>query len=235
MDVDAGAEPPHHRHGMVVPAWLRQTRGEARLPVVLSIVAAIVLQAVLPDRLGVQPRWLLPSFEGALLVGLTVFNPVRMNRSHPLARAGSLVLTASMTAANGISAALLIRAILLGHGTADPIVLMGSGAAIYVTNIVAFALWYWEFDRGGPVSRAGGVDPHPDFLFPQMATPEIAHPDWEPTFVDYLYVSFTNATAFSPTDTLPLSRWAKLLMAAQSSIALGAVALVVARAVNILK
>jgi hypothetical protein len=227
----------HHYHvsdAVFVPAWLRKTRGEARLPVVLAVIAAIVLQAVLPDRLAIRPHWLLPVLEGVLLVGLSVFNPLRMNRSHPAARMASLGLTSLMTVANGISAGLLIRDILTGHGGTDPSTLLGSGAAIYFTNIVAFGLWYWEFDRGGPISRADAVIPHPDFLFPQMATPEISHPDWEPTFLDYLYVSFTNATAFSPTDTLPLSRWAKFLMATQSAIALSTLALVIARAINIL-
>ncbi|MFN8036370.1 MAG: hypothetical protein U0V73_10585 [Acidimicrobiia bacterium] len=98
-----------------------------------------------------------------------------------------------------------------------------------------FALWYWEFDRGGPLDRAAGVQPYPDFLFPQMASPELAPPDWEPGFVDYLYVSFTNATAFSPTDTMPMTQWAKLTMLVQSAISVIAVALVIARAVNILR
>jgi hypothetical protein len=109
-----------------------------------------------------------------------------------------------------------------------------SAASIYLTNIIAFGLWYWEFDRGGPVARAAATRAHPDFLFPQMATPEIAHTDWELTFIDYLNVSFTNATAFSPTDTMPLSRWTKTLMAVQSTVALSTLDLVIARAVNIL-
>lgn len=233
-DVPLSSPRRHLGQPLEVPAWLRRTPGETRLPVVLAIVAAIVAQALLPDRLAVRPRWLLPALEGALLIGLSVFNPLRMNRSHPLARTASLALTALITVANAFSAGLLIHAILVGHGTSNPTTLMGSGAAIYITNIVAFGLWYWEFDRGGPVSRADARDPHPDFLFPQMTSPEIAHPNWTPTFLDYLYVSFTNATAFSPTDTLPLSRWAKMLMALQSAIALAAVVLVIARAVNIL-
>ena len=112
--------------------------------------------------------------------------------------------------------------------------LLASGAAIWGTNIIAFALWYWELDRGGPAARALGHRPHPDFLFPQMTTPDVSDPDWEPRFADYLYVSFTNATAFSPTDTMPLSRWAKLAMMIQSVIALATVAMVLARAINIL-
>jgi hypothetical protein len=221
-------------HVSSVPAWLRQTRGEARLPVVLAVVIAIVLQAVLPDKLAVRPTWLLPALEAAALVGLTIFNPLRMNRTHPIARFGGLGLCALIVLANAYSALRLIHAILVGHGSKDPTVLFGSGASIYVTNIVAFALLYWELDRGGPVARAGAHDPHPDFMFPQMATPDVGHPDWEPTFVDYAYLSFTNATAFSPTDTMPLTRWAKALMTVQSAVALAVVGLVVARAVNIL-
>lgn len=217
-----------------VPAWRRRTEGEARWPVALAIVVAIVSQALLPDRLGIQPRWLVPGLEAALLVGLTLFNPVRMKRDHVVARWASRTLTVLMTLANGISAILLIRAILTGQGATNAAVLFASGAAIYVTNIVAFGLWYWELDRNGPFARAAGLHPHPDFLFPQMASPDVTHPDWEPYFVDYLYVSFTNATAFSPTDTMPMARWAKCLMAMQSAIALSTLALVVSRAVNIL-
>jgi hypothetical protein len=217
-----------------VPAWRRETEGESRIPVAAAIAVAIALQAVLPDRLGIRPRWLLPALEGAVFVGLTAYNPLRLARSHPLARYASLFLTMLMTVANAVSAGLLIHSILGRHGNTDPTALLGSGAAIYLTNIVAFGLWYWEFDRGGPFARASARDPHPDFLFPQMTNPDLADDDWEPWFLDYLYVSFTNATAFSPTDTMPLSRWAKMLMAVQSGIALSALALVVARAVNVL-
>jgi uncharacterized membrane protein len=202
---------------------------------VVAIAVAISLQWVLPEGLILQPRWVLPGVEAVLLVLLVAGNPVRLERGHTLLRLGSLALVAVMTLANGISAILLIDRLLTGHGGSDPRTLIGSGAAIYATNIIAFALWYWELDRGGPFDRAQGLQQHTDFLFPQMATPEVAPPNWEPTFLDYLYVSFTNATAFSPTDTMPLSRWAKLLMLLQSAIALSTVALVVARAVNILK
>jgi hypothetical protein len=217
------------------PAWRRVTEGESRLPVLVAIAVDLVLQLVLPDRLAAKPHWLLPAIAFALIAGLSVFNPLRMNRAHPLARAGGLGLTALLTAANCVSAGLLIDAILTGDGTDDPTRLLGSGAAIYLTNIVAFALWFWEIDRDGPVARAGARNLRPDFLFPQLSTPELADADWEPNFFDYLYVSFTNATAFSPTDTLPISRRAKGLMALQSAIALAVVGLVVARAVNILR
>ena len=98
-----------------------------------------------------------------------------------------------------------------------------------------FSLWYWEWDRGGPVARSSAPRPYPDFWFPQMSQPNLVSPDWEPTYVDYLYLSFTNATAFSPTDVMPFSRWAKMLMLVQAAVALLTVALVIARAVNIFK
>ena len=132
-------------------------------------------------------------------------------------------------------AVLLVREILSGHAGSAAGPLLASGAAIWATNVIAFALWYWEFDRGGPVARALGTRPYPDFQFVQMTSPQLAPPDWEPAFGDYLYLSFTNATAFSPTDVLPLSRWAKMGMTVQASVSIVTVALVVARAVNILK
>jgi uncharacterized membrane protein len=121
------------------------------------------------------------------------------------------------------------------EGIREPTQLLLTGASIWFTNVIVFGIWYWEFDRGGPVERAAATRPYPDFLFPQMTSPELAPPDWEPGFIDYLYVSFTNATAFSPTDVLPMTRWTKLTMLAQSAISVVTVALVIARAVNILQ
>jgi uncharacterized membrane protein len=126
----------------------------------------------------------------------------------------------------------LVQGTLLIH---SPARLLTTGAAIWITNVIVFALWYWECDRGGPARRTNADRPYPDFLFAQMQAPELARPEWEPGFADYLYLSFTNAAAFSPTDVLPLSRWAKMTMMLQSAVSLSTVALVVARAVNILK
>ena len=220
----------------VVPAWRRRTRGEQRWPVTLSVIAAVVLQVLLPDNLTKPlPHWLLPALEGALAVALTIANPVRIERRDPVVRAAAVGLIVLISAANAVSAVLLIRAIVETlPATAHAAPLLASGANIWATNVIAFALWYWEFDRGGPVHRADGMRQHPDLMFPQMANPELAPADWEPHFVDYLYLSFTNATAFSPTDVMPLARWAKLTMAVQSAVSLGVGALVIARAVNIL-
>jgi uncharacterized membrane protein len=219
-----------------LPAWRRKTRGELRWPVSITVIVAIVLQLLLPDQLSLHPlpSWLMPALEGGLLVGLAISNPVRIEHRARFVRWASLVLIFLVTAANAISAVLLIREILRGHagGSAGP--LLASGASIWATNVIAFALWYWEFDRGGPVHRAHGTYQYLDFLFPQMTIDEMSPPDWEPYFVDYLYLSFTNATAFSPTDVMPLARWAKLTMLVQSAVSLALAALVIARAVNIL-
>jgi len=222
--------------GQASAAWARRTAGERRWPVSLAIVVAIGLQLALPQRLGLRPGWALPALEAVLLVALLAANPGRLDNRHPALRYGSLVLVGLLSVSNAVSAVLLINELLRGRGgtgSAGP--LLANGAAIYVTNVLAFALWYWDFDRGGPVARAHATKVHPDFLFPQMASPKLARADWEPLFLDYLYVSFTNATAFSPTDTMPLSRWAKVLMTLQSTVALAVAALVIARAVNILK
>jgi hypothetical protein len=168
-------------------------------------------------------------------VVLGVVNPFRIDRRSRLQRLLSLTILAVVALSNGWSEVLLVQRILAGHsGAAGP--LLAAGAAIWLTNVIVFGLTYWEFDRGGPADRALGTGPCPDFVFPQMQTqdPHLVPPDWEPAVADYLYLSFTNATAFSPTDVLPFSRWAKLLMMVQSAVALAVVVLVVARAVNVL-
>jgi hypothetical protein len=223
----------------LVPAWRRPTRGEHRWPVTASVVVAITLQLLLADSLSKPlPHYLLPVLEGALGVGLSIANPVRIERRGPVIRAASIALILLITAANAGSAVLLIRAIVKAlPSTANAGALLASGASIWATNVIAFGLWYWEFDRGGPVERTvGNTMRPPDFLFPQMgAPPELVPPNWEPHFIDYLYLSFTNATAFSPTDVMPLARWSKCTMAVQSGVALLIGVLVIARAVNILR
>jgi uncharacterized membrane protein len=217
------------------PAWLRETAGEQRLPVSVVIIVAIVLQVLLPRKFSLEPHLLLPTLEAVLLAALIIANPRRINRESRLLRSGSLLLISIISLGNLWSAIRLVDELVKGTAGGDAGPLLLTGAAIWGTNVIAFALWYWEFDRGGPVARAIAPRPHPDFQFVQMSSPELAPPDWEPEFLDYLYLSFTNATAFSPTDVMPLSRWAKLAMLAQSAVSLITVALVIARAVNILK
>ena len=140
---------------------------------------------------------------------------------------------ALVSAANSLSLVLLCHYLLQG-GRADGRSLIGAGMALWVTNVLLFAVWFWELDRGGPVARATAPASFPDFLFVQMTERTYAPAGWRPTLVDYLYTSFTNATAFSPTDTMPLTPMAKGLMGVQSLTALVTIGLVVARAVNIL-
>jgi hypothetical protein len=218
-----------------VPAWRRVTAGEQRWVVTCAVLAAIVLQLALPARLNLSSPYLLAAVEAALLVVLILLNPGRIHRLSSATRALSLTLIALASAANAYSAGRLALGLIRGAEGEDAAALLATGASIFLTNVLVFGLWYWELDRGGPAARAHAVRDYPDFLFPQMATPDLAADDWEPTFVDYFYVSFTNATAFSPTDTLPLTRWAKMIMMLQSAVSLVTVALVVARAVNILQ
>jgi uncharacterized membrane protein len=207
---------------------------EPRWPASLAVLASIALYATLPSRFTLGPQWLFPALEGAILVPLTITAPHRHIDESRARRWASLVLIALVNVANMASLALLVRSIVRGVKVSGHDLIF-SAVQIWLTNVVLFGLWYWELDRGGPGRR---LHPHeqrrPDFLFPQMVNPDVTGGPWRPAFIDYLYVSFTNATAFSPTDTMPLSRWAKTLMAAQSIAALLTVAIVAARAVNII-
>ncbi|WP_231116123.1 hypothetical protein [Motilibacter rhizosphaerae] len=219
------------------PAWARVTAGESRIASTLAVAVAIGLQTAVPERLTLSRSWVLPAIEAVLLVALVVANPVRITRSSPRLRVLSLSLVAVAALANTWSAAALVHQIVTGHhATERATPLLVTGASIWLTNVLVFALWFWELDRGGPADRAAGLrHDRPDFAFTQMTSPDLAPPDWEPGFVDYLFLGFTNATAFSPTDTLPLSPRAKALMVLQSVVALTTAALVIARAVNILQ
>jgi len=177
----------------------------------------------------------LPTIELAMLAFLVVMNPGAMHHPHLHLRIVSLTLTAVMSLSNVVSAAKLINGLLDGLVSNDPFTLIRVGGTIWLTNVVVMALWYWELDRGGASARARNVHDRTDFLFPQMSSPQFANPNWEPRFLDYFYFSFTNATAFSPTDVLPLTRWAKLLMILQSIVSLLTVALIIARAINTLR
>jgi hypothetical protein len=217
------------------PAWRRATQAENRLPVLAAVAVAIALQLVLPNHLVIHPSWLLPALEGALLVFLVAVNPRRISRTSTALRTASVALIALISLANAWSSAELAKGLVNGTEGESAGPLLARGASIYITNIIVFSLWYWEWDRGGPVARMRGSRRYPDFQFPQMIQPDLAPPGWDATYIDYLYLSFTNATAFSPTDVMPLSRWAKMLMTLQAAVSLLTVALVIARAVNILK
>lgn len=216
-----------------LPHWHRANKGEHRFPVVIVVMLVISLQYALPDELAMGIQHPICITEAVLAIILLVLSPKRINKHHLPTRILGLSLTTIMTFSNTASAALLIGFLINGDAK-DPNRLLLSGASIWLTNIIIFSLWFWDLDRGGPGARAEARNQHPDFIFPQMSDPGYAPDHWHPNFFDYLYTSFTNASAFSPTDVLPLTRWAKMLMMVQSLTSLLTVGLVVARAVNIL-
>ncbi|MDB5182766.1 MAG: hypothetical protein JWO47_550 [Candidatus Saccharibacteria bacterium] len=196
----------------------------------VAVLVAIVLQLLLSSKLVVGPRYLIVGLEVLLLLALAVFGPFRKQLSSHLRRTLAVVLIAIISLSN-ITSLILVIDSLFTKSDVTGRQLIVSGLAIYLTNIIIFGLWYWELDSNGVQGQSAAVKPV-DFLFPQMSMDKSA--DWNPTFFDYLYVSVTNATAFSPTDTLPLTHRSKLLMTLQSITSLLTIALVAARAVNIL-
>ncbi len=204
-----------------------------RWPASLAVVVALLLYISLPQRLTIGPLWVIPALELALLVPLSIASPRRVPGEGRLLQIAAMSLIGIVNIANVASLALLVKVLVTGTKVTGSHLLAGA-VEIWLTNVIVFALWYWELDRGGPDDRARQQHKEPDFLFPQMVTPGCAEPDWSPKFLDYLYVSFTNASAFSPTDTLPLTGWAKVLMMVQALASLLTIALVAARAVNIL-
>ncbi len=197
------------------------------------VALAILLDLSLPEALTIGPTWLLPGVEALLLLGLVLAAPNPRLRHSGARRKVAMSLIGLVSVVNIVSLVLLCH-FLFHHNLPNGRKLIFAGIVLWVTNVLLFGLWYWELDRGGPVARKQDPDGTPDFLFPQMSERWIAPGGWQPGLIDYLYVSFTNATAFSPTDTMPLSQTAKCLMSAQALTALVTIGLVVARAVNIL-
>ncbi len=188
----------------------------------------------LGDRYTLGPHWLIPVIELGIVIPLTVASPYRHHRESRFQQVAAVAVIAVVNIANLGSLGYLIHELVYNGKNISGPELLWSSVSIWVTNIIVFALWYWELDRGGPDERQKPWHCAPDFLFPQMTTPGCAADNWSPGFVDYAYVAFTNATAFSPTDTMPLSAWSKALMMVQSVTSLATITLVAARAVNIL-
>lgn len=210
-------------------------------PSQLCVLGAILLQVRLPGKLTVGPTWLLPSLEGALLVGLAASTPRgRVDEDHLVRRRVALGLIALVNIANAISLYLLAHELLHKKLAVSGTSLILSGVAIWLTNLLIFALWYWQLDRGGPANRLRNPDPttpegHPDFIFPEMDGGQPYTPStWSPGFLDYLSIAATTAPAFSPTDTMPNSQRAKVLMNIQGLISLVTLGLIISRAVGIL-
>ncbi len=223
--------------------------GESPLLPTLAIFGSAALYATLPTRFIAGPsaglflvvRWIVPALALVLFAVLLLSVPrgriVTALGLHPRhvrhgRRLAVLTVTAIVSAANGASIILLVHLLLVGeHAYASQ--LLRAAVHMWCTNVLLFALWFWELDDGGPAARRTSDGSQRDFVFPQQMA-EMARTDWRPNFLDYLYVSFTNATAFSPTDAMPLSRWAKMLMLVESAVSLVLAIMVAARAVNIL-
>jgi hypothetical protein len=213
--------------------WKAAAAADPFWPAQLAVLAALILYVSLPSKLTIGPDWLVPAAEGVLLAGLVWASPRRRRwRPHPWRRRIALMLTVLVAVVNTFSLGLLIHFVIRG-GRTGGYQLVLSGVEIWTTAVLIFAVIYWEIDGGGPIARARGRRAPPwQFSFPQWV--DVGLKDWRPMFVDYLYVSFTNSTAFSPTDAMPLTPSIKLLMAFQGLGALVTIGVVIARAVSLL-
>jgi len=210
--------------------------GEARWPMAAAVLAVILMTLLLPHSLVARPRWGVPLIECILLVAVIIGDPGKIDRRSRPVRTLSVTLIALLVATTlWCTTQLIVELIQGGVATQSAGSLLRAGGIVWLSNCLAFGLLYWELDSGGPAVRAHGLPAHPDFAFPQQLSPELAPRDWRPRFVDYLYLGFTSATAFSPTDAMPLRPWNKIAMMAQSTISLILLGLVIARAVNVLQ
>ncbi|WP_407343680.1 hypothetical protein [Pengzhenrongella phosphoraccumulans] len=211
-----------------------RTVGEHRWPMAAAALTAGILHQLLPEHFRVAPHWLYPAFLVVFLVVLIAGDPGLIDRDRRWLRVTTGLMIGMITLVNGISAVRLVNGILKSGTFETASQLLATGAIVWLTNILAFALWFWDFDGGGAGARAAHGLRHPAFVFPEMTYPELAPASWRPQFVDYLALSFNTATAFGPTDVSALRRWAKVLMIMESLISLALATLVVARAVNVL-
>jgi uncharacterized membrane protein len=214
--------------------------GESRWPPVAALLVffglTVALRVWLPSGRALGAPWLVPAIEAVLLGVLLLYDPIRLRRHTASIRRGLIALVVCLVVAALLSTAILIADLIRGVGEANrPGPLLATAAIVWLGNNLAFGLLYWLIDSGGPVARAHRSPRQRDFAFTQQTNPELMPPGWRPVFADYLHLGFTNATAFSPTDVLPLTHRAKYTMLVQSTVSLALFGLVVARAVNVLK
>ncbi|MFB7462893.1 hypothetical protein ACFCZ1_05200 [Streptomyces sp. NPDC056224] len=208
--------------------------GEARWPMAAAVVAAIALTLLLPDDMRLAARWVLPAVEGLLLVALIAGDPGRIDRRSTILRAASIALVGVLALSAVWSTIRLVDDIIHGgKETSSAASLLQVGGTVWATTVLAFSLLYFELDSGGAAARAHRMPHTPQLAFPQHLSPEL-DPHWRPRYIDYLYLALTNATAFSPTDVMPLAAWAKIAMSVQALVSLLILGLVIARAVNVL-
>ena len=209
---------------------------EKRWPLAGALILAIVIPLLLPSRFSLGPSWVVPAIDAVLLVAIAAADRGRRGRRPAAVRALSIALVAVLvTEAAGVTTRLILDLVRGGPETNNPTDLLSVGFGVWLYTILAFAFLYWVLDGGGPDARLWAPPQFPHLAFPEQLNPVVAPPGWRPQFPDYLYLGFTNATAFSPTDVMPLARWAKLAMTIQALGSLFILGLVIARAVNILK
>ena len=222
------AAPEAEEHEFLEPRW----------PIVASlgffVVVSIVLRIAVPERSSLGPVWLVPSVEIGLLLVLLPADPARVSGHRRWLRRLAIALVSLLACAALASTVELIADLVEGAKVTDSASsLLASGAVIWLGNVLVFSLFYWLLDSGGPLARYRGEHPYPDFAFTQHMSPELSPPGWRTQYADYLILALTTSTAFSPTDVMPMARWAKLTMSLQSLISLTVVGLVIARAVNV--
>ncbi len=220
---------------MTMKEQTQSIRIEPRWPVVLAILAAILMVVLLPERVVLFPAWF------PYVIGIALILPmaaVRLSAEKArwlrVERTIMLLFIVAMGVGTLANLASLIGAMVRRSGEVGGLQLLSSSIVVWVSNVLIFSLLYWRIDRGGPEARANNAGTRPDWLFPQAGAPEDAPPDWRPTFVDYLFLGFSTATAFSPTDALPMTSRAKMLMMLESTMSLGTIVVVASRAINIL-
>jgi uncharacterized membrane protein len=210
-------------------------RGDPRAPVVVTLLVAIVLPFAMPNEFSPGNGWGISVVEAILLVAMLATDPGRIDARSAKVRAIRIAMICVLvTGAAWATIALIVDILDGGSRTNSAGELLLAGGLVFTYIAIAFAFLYWELDSGGPGRRAHTSVTHPDFAFPQHTSPHLAPPGWRPVFLDYLYLGLTNSIAFSPTDTMPLTHWAKLAMGVQSIASLAVLGLVIARAVNVL-
>jgi hypothetical protein len=209
--------------------------GEPRWAMAVAVVVTELLHATLPPQIrALGWVWVYPVVVIGLLIVLVIGDPGRIDKPDTWLRAVTGLLIGFITVVNAFSAIHLLGLIITGAslGTADR--LLGSGAAIWAINVIAFGLWFWDLDQGGAAERATGTTRTPAFLFPEMANPEVVKAGWYPSLIDYLHMSFATSSAFSPTDVSAIKHWSKIMMTLQSMVSLLLAALIIARAINLM-
>lgn len=213
---------------------LIEPRWPIALVLSLFIALTIVLRLLEPNHEALGPPWLVPAVEIALLGALIAANPGHLEGRAKWLRPVSITLICGLAVVAFVDTAILVNDLIRGNAVTNSAAsLLTSGALIWLGNALIFGLLYWSLDGGGPLARYRGDHPYPDFAFSQQLSPELAPPGWRPSYVDYLVLGITTSTAFSPTDVMPVSAWAKLTMALQSLMSLTVIGLVIARAVNV--